>query len=122
MTGAIVFTWGAPVRGREMKGLETFGKALGYFEGLAKQGRVHAHREFFSLTGDASKWAGMMIVEGELDELLRLQADDEFRRLHIEATAIVEHFTLQLCAGGSDRSVQEEVTRYTESLQRLGLA
>ena len=49
--GALIFTWGNSVRGREAKGLETFGKALAYYDELAKEGRIHGHREFFSLTG-----------------------------------------------------------------------
>jgi hypothetical protein len=120
MTGAIVASWGSPVRGREAKGLESFGNALTYFEGLAKQGRIHGHKEYFSLTGNSSKWAGMMIIEGELDELLKLQTEDEYQRVTIEASAIVENFTTQLSAGGSDQAVQEQIGRYTQTLGELG--
>lgn len=120
MTGAIVITWGSPVRGREAKSLEVFGEALAFFEGLAKQGRIHGHREYLSITGDVSKWGGMEIVEGDLEDLLRLQTEDGYRRLMEKAAAIVDCFTTQITVGGSDRAVQEQITRYMETLQGLG--
>lgn len=120
MTGAMIITWGAPVRGREAKGLEIFGNAVERFEQLAKTGRIHSHKEFFNITGNLGTWAGMMIVEGDIDELLKLQAEDEQLRLQAKAQSIVEHFTVQICLGGSDRSVQESMNRYVESLQGLG--
>ncbi|HLF99248.1 MAG TPA: hypothetical protein VI916_02165 [Acidimicrobiia bacterium] len=117
-TGAIVFTWGAPVRGREMKGLEVFGEALQYYEELSKEGRIIAHREYFNTAADG----GMMIIEGLLSELHLLVQDDEFLRLQQRASAIVEDFRREVVAGGSDQTVQQLVTMYTESLADLGLA
>lgn len=120
MTGATVITWGPAVRGREAQALETFGKALEHFEGLAKQGRIHGHKEYFTVVGDVSRVAGFMIVEGNLPELLKLQAEPEMIRLQAESTAIVEDFTVRICAGGSDRSVQEMMTTWSEVQQSHG--
>lgn len=121
MTGAIVFTWGGAVRGREAKGLETFSKAVEQFEGLAKQGRIHAHKEYFAVTGNAGRVAGFMIIEGDLDELLKLQSEPEQVQLQTRAQAIVENFNVQIFAGGSDRAVQERMTTYMETLQGIGV-
>ena len=60
MNGAVVIRWGASVPGREAKGLEVFGNAVMRFEEYLKAGRIHSHREFFSLTGQDG---GFMIVE-----------------------------------------------------------
>lgn len=117
MTGATVVTWGAGVPGREAKGLEVFGKALTHFEGLAKQGRIHAHKEYFALSGRAG---GFMIIEGEVDELARILTEEETVRLNAEAQTIVQDFAINLYEGGSDQTVGESVTRYTQSLQNLG--
>lgn len=117
-TGAIVFSWGAPVRGRELKGLEVFGEALQYYEELGKEGRVIAHREYFATGGEG----GMMIVEGLLPELYQLVQEDEFLRLQTKAGSIVQDFRTQLVAGGSDHTVQELMTMYTETLADLGLS
>ncbi len=119
-TGAIVLTWGAPVRGREAKALEVFSKALTTMEALAKEGRIHAHKEYVNITGNATTFSGFQVVEGEIEELLKLQVDDDFRRLQNEAANIVENFTVTVAAGGSDQAIQTEITRYVETLQELG--
>jgi hypothetical protein len=120
MTGAIVASWGNSVRGRESKSLEVFGKALAHFEALAKQGRVHSHKEYIALTGNASRLSGFQIIEGEVEELQKILIEDDFRTLQVEASAIVENFTVTLYAGGSDRTVQELITRYAEATAGLG--
>lgn len=120
MQGALMITWGSSVRGREPQALATFGKALGYFEGLAKEGRIHGHREYLCLTGNARRRAGLMIVDGELEELQRIQLEDENLRLMAEAATVVDNFEVTLCTGGSDQSVGESVARFQETLQSLG--
>jgi VCBS repeat-containing protein len=120
MTGAVLISWGQPARGREAKGLEVFMKAMGYYEGLAKSGRIHGHKEFIAQTGDVGTNAGFMLIEGNLDELYKIQAETETRKLLAQAQAIVDHFTVQVFSGGSDRAVQETVSTYVESVQELG--
>ena len=119
MTGAIVYTWGGPVRGREAKGLETFGEAVERFEGLAKQGRIHAHKEYLAVTGNSGRVSGFMIVEGQLEELLKLQTEPEQQELMIKANAIVENFNVQVFAGGTDATIQERMGTYVQTLQGL---
>lgn len=122
MQGAMVITWGSAVPGREAKGLEVFGKALAYFEGLAKQGRVHGHKEFIALTGNQSRVGGCMIVEGQVEELLKIQTEEATLRLLQEAELIANNFSIQLFRGGSDQSIQQAVTQYMETLRDFGLA
>lgn len=117
MNGAIVIRWGATVPGREAKSLDVFGAAVERFEGLMKQGRIHAHREFFGITG---REGGFMLVEGHLDELLKISAEPETIALNVKAGAIVEDFEIQLYGGGNDQSVQEMMGTYTGSLGELG--
>ena len=117
MTGVTVVSWTNSIPGREQKGLEVFGKALAYFEDLAKKGRIHGHREYFSVTG---KTSGFMLVEGDLEELAKIQQEPETRKLNAQAAAIVQDFRVELYAGGSDHAIQQEITTYTEGLQELG--
>lgn len=117
MTGATVITWGASVPGREAKGLEIFGKALAHFEGLAKQGRIHSHKEYFALTG---REGGFMIIEGDVSELLKIVGEEATLRLNAEAAAIVQDFTITVYAGGSDQAVGDLMTNYTAAVQGLG--
>lgn len=116
MTGAIVISWGPPVRGREGKGLDVFGRAVEYFDDLAKAGRIHGHREFFSIQGVN----GFLIVEGDLAELLKIQAEDATLQLLMAAGAVVEDFELCVYEGGSEASLREGITRYAATLDDLG--
>lgn len=117
MNGAIHISWKAGIPGREAKGLEVFGNAVARFEGLAKQGRIHAHQEFFSVTGSGG---GFMLVTGDLAELLAISAEPETLALNTQAGAIVQDFSIQIFGGGTDQSVQELMGTYVESLQQIG--
>jgi hypothetical protein len=117
MNGAALIRWGTARAGREAKGLEVFGSAVAHFENMAKQGRIHGHREYFSITG---RDGGFMMLEGEVEELTRIMSERETLRLNAQASAIVHDYDIQVYAGGSDQSVAEIMGDYTASLQRLG--
>ena len=117
MNGAIVIRWAASIPGREAKGLEVFGAAVERFEGLAKTGRIHGHREYFALTGADG---GFMLVEGPVEELLTLVAEPETLALNAQAAAIVQGFEIQVYAGGTDQAVQDLMGSYVGSLQSIG--
>jgi hypothetical protein len=117
MNGATVIRWGANVPGREAKGLEIFGKAIELFEGLSKTGRIHGHREYIALTGQAG---GFMLVEGDTKELLSMLAEPEILALNSQAEAIVQDFSIQVYGGGTDQAVQELVGTYTSAVGELG--
>jgi hypothetical protein len=117
MNGAALIRWGTSRSGREAKGLEVFGSAIAYFENMSKQGRIHGHREYFSVTGRDS---GFMMLEGEVDELTRILGEPDTLKLNAQASAIVEDFEIQVYAGGTDQAVAELTGNYTSSLQQLG--
>jgi hypothetical protein len=117
MNGAVLIRWGANLPGREAMGLEVFGRAIGRFEELTRQGRVHGHRAFFSVTGFDG---GFMLVDGDLDELMRILGEDETLHLNAQAAAIVEDFEIQAFAGGTDHSVARLMNSYTAGLASLG--
>jgi hypothetical protein len=115
--GAIIITWGNPVRGREMQSLDVFGRSLAYWDEKAKEGRIHGHHEYFALTGNATQRQGTMVIEGDLDELARLMIDDDNTRLLGEASMIVENLDTSLCEANSD----EAITQYVGVLTDMGL-
>lgn len=117
MNGATVIRWGSGIPGREATGLDVFGKAVARMEELAKQGRIHSHKEFFALTG---RGGGFMIVEGEVEELLLIAAEPETLALNAKAGAIVEDFEVQMYGGGSDQAIQELMGNYITSLSEIG--
>ena len=119
MTGAVLVRWGAPIPGRETKGLEVFGKAIERFEKLAKDGRIHAHSEYISLTGDVG---GFMLITGDVEELQKILLEPENLSLTSQAAMIVADFEQNLYGGGSDQAVQQLVNLQLESLATLGYA
>jgi hypothetical protein len=118
--GAVIITWGGSIPGREAKALEVFGKALAYFDELAKSGRVHGHKEYISLTGNVDDVAGTMVIDGALDELLKVQTEERTRVLLGEASTICKSFTVRLAVGGDEQSLTGEIGLYSKTLQGLG--
>jgi hypothetical protein len=117
MTGATVVRWGSNIPGREAKGLEVFGKAIEYFEGLTKKGRIHGHREYIALTGRAG---GFMLVEGDVSELQKIMLEPETLALNSQAESIVQDFEITLYGGGSDQAVQELLGTFVGALGEIG--
>jgi hypothetical protein len=117
MNGAVLIRWGAGIPSREAAGLEVFGKAVARFEELAKSGRVHGHQEYFSVTG---RNGGFMMIDGELDELMKILVEDETRRLTDQASAMVSDLEIQAFAGGNDQTTGQLVAAYTANLQEIG--
>ena len=120
MNGALIITWGRNPAGREAKSLEVFGKALAYFDELAKSGRVHSHKEYISLTGNVDEVAGTMVVEGSVEELLKIQVEDRTRELLIEGALIAENFTVRVGVGGDEQTLMKEIGLYSKTAQGLG--
>jgi hypothetical protein len=117
MHGAVMIRWGANVPGRETTGLEVFGRALNRFEGMTKEGRVHGHREYFSVTG---RDGGFLLLEGEVEELTKILTEEETLKLNNQASAVVEDFEIQTYVGGTDQATQQLIGTYTSSLKDLG--
>ena len=117
MYGAIVISWGTPVRGREAKSLEVFGKALAHFDALAKSGRIHGHQEFQSRTGKAT---GFMLVTGEIDELTKIQNEEELLALQTAGATICDDFRVTVYEGGNEQATTQNIQRYLGVLTDLG--
>lgn len=117
MNGATMIRWGKSIPGREATSLDVFGRAINYYETLAKKGRIHGHREYISITG---RDGGFALLEGEVEELTKILAEEETLRLNTQAMAVVQDFEIQTYAGGSDQAVQQLVGMYTAGLHDIG--
>jgi hypothetical protein len=117
MHGAVMIRWGSSIPGREAMSLDVFGKAINRFETLTKEGRIHGHHEYISITG---RDGGFALLEGDLDELMKIVGEEDTMRLNSQASAIVEDFEIQTYAGGTDQSVQQAIGTYTSSLRDIG--
>ena len=77
--------WGAPVRGREAKGLEVFSEALAYYARLQQEGVIEGF-ETAILEPHGGDLQGFVLVRGSEARLAQLRVDDEFVRLSTRAS------------------------------------
>ena len=117
MNGALMIRWGQSIPGREAASLEVFSSVINWFESLAKGGRIHSHHEYFSVTG---RFGGFAILEGELDELTKILAEEDTQRINDKAGAVVQDYEIQTYFGGSDQTIQTAIANYTTTLNELG--
>jgi hypothetical protein len=117
MNGALMIRWGQSIPGREAASLDVFGSVINWFESLAKGGRIHSHHEYFSVTG---RFGGFAILEGELEELTKILAEEDTQRINDKAGAVVQDYEIQTYFGGTDQTIQQGLANYTTTLHDLG--
>ncbi len=81
--------WGAPVTGREAKGLEVFAEALAYYGKAEQEGRIES-QETVLLSPHGGDLAGFILVRGSEAQIAALRAEDEFERIITRATLVVQ--------------------------------
>jgi hypothetical protein len=108
--------WGAPVRGREAKGLEVFNEGIEYWGRLQQEGRIESF-EVVILGPHGGDLAGFALLRGSRDQLDALDADEEFLLLTARAGLIVEGLGLVRAALGE--SLGQQVAIYQKALAEL---
>ena len=82
--------WGAPITGREAKGLEVFAEALAYYGQAEQEGRIESH-DTVLLHPHGGDLDGFILVRGSDAQIAALQAEDEFERITTRATLVVQN-------------------------------
>ena len=108
--------WGAPVRGREAKGLEVFGEALAYYARLQQDGVIEGF-ETGILEPHGGDLQGFVLVRGSEETLARLRVDDEFVRLSTRAGLIVEGMGIIGVALGD--GLEQAISTYQQAISEL---
>ena len=98
---ALFIGFGYPVRGREQRSAEVFNEAMSLWGDLQGRGELESFEAFF-LDPHGGDLGGFMLLRGEREALMRIQAGDEFRRMVTRAQLIVENFGVVLAATGSE--------------------
>jgi hypothetical protein len=116
--GAIVITWGEERPGVPgNKGMEVFAEALGYYDGLAKQGRISGYRVY----GSTNRQAGMLVVEGDVGELAKIQTEPEALKQLALGCAVVQDLRTETFIGGSADDVTQYYVNGLQAVTELGL-
>ena len=109
--------WGAPVRGREAKGVEVFNEGVAYWGGLQQDGQIESF-EVVLLYPHGGDLYGFALLRGSSESIDRIRASDEFNRLVARAGLIVEGLGIVSAALGD--SLGPQVERYRQALGELG--
>jgi hypothetical protein len=83
--------WGAPVRGREERGLAVFEEALALEASLQEEGAIESF-EVVLLGPHGGGLAGFVLVRGSREQIAAVREREEVMRLNTRASLIVEEF------------------------------
>ena len=107
--------WGTPVRGREERGLEVFNEAIGLYGRMQQDGRIE--RFDVVLLDPNADLNGYIELHGTAEQLSAARTDEEFRRMLIDASLIVED--MRIIEGFTNEGVAQEMALYQESIARV---
>lgn len=99
--------WGAPVRGREERGLEVFQEALALEATLQEEGAIESF-EVVLLSAHGGGLAGFVLARGSQEQIAAVRQREDVMRLNTRAALIVEDF------GVIDAFVNEGVAQQIE--------
>lgn len=117
MADRILFVgWGATVPGREERALEVFNDSVGFYGRCQQEGRIESFDVIF-LEPHGGGLAGYVELHGSADQLSALREDEEFQRLLVDASLIVEE--LGLVGGFANEGVARQVTMFQEATAKV---
>jgi hypothetical protein len=108
--------WGAPVRGREERGLDVFEEALALEASLQDEGAIESF-EVVLLAPHGGGLAGFVLVRGSREQIAAVRERDDVMRMNTRAAMIVEEFGFIDAYLGE--GVAAQVETYREAVSAL---
>jgi hypothetical protein len=108
--------WGAPVHGREAKGLEVFAETVEYFGGLQSDGRIESFEPAL-LDPHGGDLDGFMLIRGTEEQMQAVQVDPDFRRVATRASLVIQNLGVVRVALGE--ALGQEMGIYQEAAQDI---
>jgi hypothetical protein len=105
--------WGAPVTGREAKGLEVFGEAVAFYGRSQEAGELESFETVF-LSAHGGGLAGFFLLRGTAEQCSTLREHDEFQRILARAGLVVRD--LGVVDALTDEAVGEQLTIYQQAI------
>jgi hypothetical protein len=107
--------WGAPVHGREERGLEVFNESMGLYGRLQQEGAIE---KFDVVLLDPNPGlSGYIELHGSAAQLTAIRQTEEFRRTLVDASLIVDD--IRLVEGFTNEGIAREMALYQESIARV---
>jgi len=107
--------WGSPVHGREERGLEVFNEAVGLYGRMQQDGRIESFDVV--LLDPNGGLNGFMELRGSAAQLDAVRLDEDFRRLLIDASLVVEN--LRVIGGVCNEGIGREMGMYQEATAQV---
>jgi hypothetical protein len=108
--------WGAPITGREAKGLEVFNEALAYYGRLQQEGAIESF-DTAILEPHGGDLQGFVLLRGSEERLAQLRVDDEFVRLSTRASLVVE--SLGVIGAALGDGLEQAIGTYQQAVSEL---
>ena len=103
---ALFIGWGEIIPGREQQATRVFGETMAYFGGLQQQGEIASVEPFF-LEPHGGDLNGFFLLRGELDVLSRVRNSEEFGRVILRATMVVQR--MGVVAGTTGQELERQL-------------
>jgi hypothetical protein len=114
--GGLFIGWGAPIAGREAKGLEVFNEALQYYGRLQQEGGIQGF-EVGLLEPHGGDLGGFILLRGSREQLAQLRLEEEFERMTTRAALVVEGVGVVSVLMGDD--LQRGIGVYQQAVEEL---
>jgi hypothetical protein len=116
MADRVLFvSWGQVVRGREERALEVFTESLGFYGRLQQEGRIAGFDVV--LLEPSSGLGGYIAIQGSAEQIAALSEDQEFRRLILDSTLIVDD--VRVVPGRTNEALGNEIAMYQEAIAKV---
>jgi hypothetical protein len=108
--------WGESVRGREERGLEVFNESVGFYGRCQQEGRIEEFKVVL-LTPHGGGLQGYMELHGTAEQISALREDEEFQRIMVDASLIVDE--LGLVEGYTNEGIARQIGVYQEAISKV---
>ena len=109
---ALFIGWGQPTRGREQAALDVFNDSVTYYGARLEDGTITSFEPVI-LDPHGGGLNGFFLVKGEPDKLVAMRATEEFQRLNVRATLIVDE--LGVIAAHAGDAVLTQLGYFTDA-------
>ena len=98
---ALFIGWGEIISGREQQAARVFGETMAYFGRLQQQGEIASVEPYF-MEPHGGDLNGFFLLRGEIDALSRVRASEEFGRVILRATMVVQRMGVVAATTGQE--------------------
>jgi hypothetical protein len=108
--------WGPVVRGRELKSLEIFQEALGYYGKLQQEGQIDSFEPTL-IAPHGGDLAGFILIRGERGKLDQVRTSEEFQRITTRAAMVVDDIGVIDAYSGD--ALAQQMARFRAAVEDL---